>query len=158
MLLTTVGILPIVWLNQNKSMLANTLNTNEVKNSAGTEVEFSRLSTSNRETVFSQLSETPSQPHRLSIKHTESGKDLKLRRRSVVRFDKTVISGVDSATPITISAYCVLDLPIGGMSAIAEGTNVIAELMSFLASVGASTTILYDGTGSGANALLTGGL
>jgi hypothetical protein len=31
-------------------------------------------------------------------------------------------------------------------------------LMSFMASLGASTTILYDGTGNGANALLSGGL
>jgi hypothetical protein len=139
-------------------MLSNTLNTNEIKNAAGTEVEFSRLSTSNRETVFSQIAETPSLPHRLSIKHTESGKDMKLRRRSVVRFDKTVISGVDTVTPITISAYAVLDLPVGAMSAITEGTNVVAELVSFCASLGASTTILYDGTGNGATALLAGGL
>lgn len=139
-------------------MLTNTLNTNEVKNAAGTEVEFSRLSTSQRETVFAQVSETPSLPHRLSIKHQETGKDMKLRRRSVVRFDKTVISGVDSTTPITVSAYAVLDLPVGAMSAITEGTNVIAELMSFLASLGASTTILYDGTGNGAKSLLEGGL
>lgn len=139
-------------------MLSNTLNTNEVKNAAGTEVEFSRLSTSQRETVFSQIAETPSLPHRLSIKHTETGKDMKLRRRSLVRFDKTVISGVDNITPITISAYAVLDLPVGAMSAITEGTNVMAELMSFLASTGATTTILYDGTGNGAKSLLEGGL
>lgn len=139
-------------------MLSNTLNTNEIKNAAGTEVEFSRLSTSQRETVFAQISETPSLPHRLSIKHTETGRDMKLRRRSVVRFDKTVISGVDSVTPITISAYIVLDLPVGAMSAITEGTNTLAELLSFCASLGASTTILYDGTGNGAVALLQGGL
>jgi hypothetical protein len=139
-------------------MLSNTLNTNEIKNSAGTEVEFSRLSTSARETVFSQVAETPSLPHRLTIKHSESGSGMKLRRRSVVRFDKTVISGVDSATPITCSCYIVTDLPVGAMSAIAEGTNVVAETLSFCSSLGASTTILYDGTGNGATALLTGGL
>jgi len=140
------------------SMLSNTLNTNEIKNAAGTEVEFSRLSTSQRSTVFSQIAETPSLPHRLSISHQESGTGMKLRRRSLVRFDKTVISGVDSSTPITISAYAVLDLPVGAMSAITEGTNVLAELMSFCASLGATTTILYDGTGNGAAALLAGGL
>jgi hypothetical protein len=139
-------------------MLSNSLNTNEIKNAAGTEVEFSRISTSQRETVFSQVGETPSLPHRLTIKHSESGKDMKLRRRSLVRFDKTVISGVDSVTPITISAYAVLDIPVGAMAAITEGTNVVAELLSFCASLGATTTILYDGTGNGATALLTGGL
>ena len=139
-------------------MLANTLVTNEIKNSAGTEVEFQRISQGVRDTVFAQISEIPSLPHRLTIKHVESGQGLKLRRRSLVRFDKTVMSGVDTTLPITISAYAVVDLPVGAMSAIAEGSNVIAELMSFLASLGATTTILYDCTGNGAATLLNGGL
>jgi hypothetical protein len=139
-------------------MLADTLNTNEVKNSAGTEVEFSRLSTSNRDTEFAQIGETPSQPHRLLIKHQETGKGMSQRRRSVVRVDKTVISGVDSATPVTVSAYIVLDAPVGAMSSIAEATNVIAELLSFCATTGVGTTVLFDGSGNGATALLTGGL
>lgn len=139
-------------------MLSNTLNTNEIKNSAGTEVEFSRLSTSDRQTVFAQISETPSAPHRMTIGHQESGSGMKQRRRSVIRFDKTVISGVDSVTPITVSAYAVLDFPIGASTSSAEAANVLAELMSFLATTGAATTVLFDGTGNGATALLTGGL
>lgn len=139
-------------------MLNNTLNTNEVKNSAGTEVEFSRLSVSDRKTVFSQIAETPSQPHRLTIAHQESGTGMKLRRRSVIRVDKTVLSPVDSITPVTISAYIVLDTPQGALNTNAEVAHVIAELVSFTASTGATTTILYDGTGNGAKSLLEGGL
>lgn len=139
-------------------MLSNTLNTNEVKNAAGTEVEFQSISQSERSRVFAQVSETPSLTHRLSISHQESGKLIGKRRRSLVRIDKTVISGVDSVTPITVSAYVVLDLPVGAMSAITEGTNVLAELQSFLSTTGAGTTVLFDGTGNGAQALLTGGL
>jgi hypothetical protein len=139
-------------------MLANTLNTNEIKNAAGTEVEFSRISSDARSTEYAQITEVPSLPHRLRVSHQESGAGLKLRRRSVVRFDKTVMSGVDATLPITVSAYLVLDAPIGAMSAITEATNVIAEVMSFCASLGASTTILYDGTGNGAATLLSGGL
>ena len=139
-------------------MLSNTLNTNEVKNAAGTEVEFQSLSIDQRKRIFSQITEVPSLPHRLSISHLETGVGLKGRRRSVVRVDKTVVSGVDSVTPITASAYLVLDLPVGGMSAITEGANVLAELLSFCATTGAGTTVLFDGTGNGANALLTGGL
>jgi hypothetical protein len=139
-------------------MLANTLNTNEVKNASAAEVEFSRISTTDRQTVFAQISEAPSAPHRLTIKHLESGSGLNLRRRSLVRFDKTVISTVDSATPVVISAYAVLDAPTGALSANTEMKNVLAELMSFLASLGASTTILYDNTGNGAVALIEGGL
>lgn len=138
--------------------LSNTLVTNEVKNAAGSEVEFGRISTSARQTVFSQSAETPSLPHRLTVSHQESGAGIKQRRRSLVRFDKTVMSGVDATVPITISAYVVMDIPVGAMTSITEATNVLAELMSFTASLGASTTILYDGTGNGAVALLTGGL
>jgi hypothetical protein len=139
-------------------MLSNTLNTNEIKNAAGTEVEFSRLSTSDRQTEFAQIAETPSAPHRLSIRHQETGSGLKQRRRSVVRFDKVVISGVDSSTPITVSAYLVLDAPVGAMTSLTEAANVVAEVLSFCATTGAATTVLFDGTGNGAAALLNGGL
>lgn len=139
-------------------MLSNTLNTNEVKNSAGTEVEFERQKISDRSTVFSQISETPAQPHRLSISHLESGSGLQLRRRSLVRVDKTIISSVDSVTPVTVSAYTVLDIPVGAITTSAEPANVLAELVSFIASLGASTTILYDGTGNGAKSLISGSL
>lgn len=139
-------------------MLANTLNTNEVKDSAGVEVEFSRLSTSDRETEFSKVGETPSQPYRLKIKHQETGNGMSLRRRSVIRFDKTSISGVDSSTPVTTSAYIVLDAPVGAMTSMTEATNAIANLMSFCATTGAATTVLFDGTGNGAKTLLEGGL
>ena len=141
-------------------MLSNTLNTNEIKNSAGTEVEFQRIlgPGSDRSTVFAQITEAPSTPHRLTISHQEVGTGIKKRRRSVVRFDKTVMSTVDTTLPVVVSAYAVLDSPVGALVANTEPTNVVAELMSFLASLGASTTILYDGTGNGAAALLSGGL
>jgi len=136
--------------------LANTLNTNEVKNAAGTEVEFSRLSTTERATEYAQITELPNAPHRLKISHQESGSGYNLRRRSVVRLDKTV-TGV-SLQPRVVSAYLVLDAPVGDLAATTEMTNVVAEVLSFCASLGASTTILYDCTGNGAAALISGGL
>lgn len=139
-------------------MLSNSLNTNEVKNSAGTEVEFSRLSTTDRKTEFSQVGETPSSPYRLTIAHQENGSGMKMRRRSVVRFDKTSISGVDSVTPVTTSGYLVLDIPVGASTSTAEAANVLANVLSFCATTGAATTVLFDGTGNGAVALLAGGL
>lgn len=139
-------------------MLSNTLNTNEIKNAAGVEVEFNRLQTSDRSTVFSQIGEVPSAPHRLTLSHQESGSAMKKRRRSLVRFDKTVTSGVDNVTPITVSAYAVLDYPVGAMTTSTEAANVLAELMSFLATTGAATTVLFDCTGNGARELLNGGL
>lgn len=139
-------------------MLSNTLVTNEIKNSAGVEVEFQRLSTTDHATEFGLITETPSLPYRLKISHLETGAGLKRRRRSLIRFDKTTMSGVDATLPITTSAYLVLDFPVGAASSSAEAANVLANLMSFMASLGASTTILYDGTGNGAVTALTGGL
>jgi hypothetical protein len=139
-------------------VLSNTLNTNEIKNAAGTEVEFQRLSSSGRAAEFAQITEAPATPHRLNISHQEVGTGLKKRRRSVVRFDKTVVSTVDTATLVTVSAYAVLDYPVGGLIANTEATNVLAELMSFLATTGAATTVLFDCTGNGAATLINGGL
>lgn len=139
-------------------MLSNTLNTNEIKNAAGTEVEFQRLSTEARKTEFAQITEGPSLPHRLKIAHQESGSGVKARRRSVVRFDKTVMSTVDTTLPVTVSAYLVLDAPVGALLANTEMANVVAEVMSFCATTGAATTVLFDCTGNGAATLLNGGL
>lgn len=139
-------------------MLSITLNTNEIKNSAGTEVEFQRIDNKDRSVVYAQITEPPATPHRLTVSHQETGSGIKRRRRGLVRFDKTVMSTVDATVPVTISAYTVLDSPVGALVANTEPANVLAELMSFMASLGASTTILYDGTGNGAASLLSGGL
>jgi hypothetical protein len=139
-------------------MLPNTLNTNEVKNSSGTEVELQRLSTGLRTTEFAKIGETPSLPLRLKIAHQELGGGFKLVRRSKVGFDLTVISDVDNVTPVVISSYRVLQIPIGALASQTQIKNALAYSMSFEASLGASTTILYDCTGNGADVLLNGGL
>ncbi len=139
-------------------MLNNTLVTNEIKNSSGAEVEFSRISTVGRQTVFKAASETPSLPHRLTISHQESGSGLKLRRRSLVRFDLTVISTVNNVDPVVVSAYAVLDAPIGALATQADMKNVLANLNSFLSTTGAATAVLFDGSGNGTVALLNGEL
>jgi len=139
-------------------MYPATLVTNEVKNSAGTEVEFGRLSASGRQLVFALSGETPALPHRITISHQEIGSGLSARRRSSLRVDKVVTGQVDTTTSAKISFYAVADVPIGNLTSLAEVSNVAAELMSQIASKGASTTILYDGTGYGAEALINGSL
>lgn len=137
-------------------MLSNTLNTNEIKNASAAEVEFNRISTAARSTEFAQIAETPNQPHRLKVSHQESGTGSTARRRSLVRFDKTVI-GV-SGVPRTISAYTVLDAPVGDLSASTELKNTLAELLSFCSTTGAGTTVLFDCSGNGATVLIDGAL
>jgi len=136
--------------------LSTTLVTNEIKNAAGAEVEFRfKQNGPGARCEFAQVSESPAYPHRLSIAHQESGTGINATRRSVVRFDKTVASTVDATKACTISAYAVVSIPKGALIASTEVSNVIAELMSFLATQG-GTTVLYDCTGTGADVLLNG--
>lgn len=139
-------------------MLNNTLNTNEIKSAAGAGIAFQRLVTEGRSTVFAKVGESPSYQHRLSINHTEIGEGLKRRRRSNIRVDKMSLSTVDNETPVTASVYTVIDAPVGAITAMTEVTEVLANLMSFLATTGAGTTVLFDGSGNGAKALLEGSL
>lgn len=132
------------------------LNTNEVKDAAGVEVEFTHRNAEGRKHLYQKIGESPSAPHRLGINHSETGAGLKARRRSVVRFDKTFTSQVDAVTPVVASAYVVVDLPVGHMTTSAEAANVLANAMSFVCTTGAGTTVLFDGTGTGAKCLLNG--
>lgn len=139
-------------------MLSNLLNTNEVKDRTGTEVEFTRISTNGRETEFAKVGEVPSQPYRLYVKHTETGEGLRKRRRSTVMFRKTTIAEVDSVTPVTSGAYVVIDSPVGAMTTNNVLTDLIANLLSFVGTTGAASTVLFDGTGTGAKCLTNGDL
>jgi len=140
-------------------MLSNTLNTNEIKNAAGTEVEFEHLTGgSDRTRTFRQITEAYPYPNHLTLKHVETGSGINKIRRSLVRFDKTVASTVDATRTCVISIYQVGIIPVGALLASTEVANVNAQMGSFMYSLGASTTILYDGTGNGSVVLISGGL
>jgi hypothetical protein len=139
-------------------MLSNTLNTNEIKDADGVEQEFQRLSTIGRTTEFANITEAPDLPHRLKISHLEIGNGLKKRRRSVIRFDRTVVNQTDSTIREPVSAYVVLDAPIGILDDSSDMKDILANLQSFLSTTGAGTTVLFNGTGNGAVTLCTGGL
>lgn len=137
-------------------MLPTNLTTNEVKNSAGTEVEFNRLSTLDRSVTFAVSGEVPNLPHRIKVSHLETGSGTETVRRSVVRIDKSV-AGVSGKARI-ISFYVVAVIPVGDIANLTEATNTAAELNSFCSTTGAATTVLFDGTGYGTAALLNGSL
>lgn len=140
--------------------LATTLVTNEIKNAAGTEEEFQRLGPGNsaRSSVYAKIGEQPAYPHRFTISHEESGSGLNRRRRSVLRFDKTTAGQIDLDQLMRDSVYVVVDRQIGSQTTDALTKDLLANLMSMLASLGATTTILYDCTGTGASNLLSGGI
>jgi len=139
-------------------MLPEALNTNEIKNSAGTEVEFTRLDSDGRTVEYAQVAETPYLKNRMKIQHREVGDGIKRVRQSNLRFDKQSLSLVDNLTVVTTSVSLTLNAPVGALTTSAEMATVLAYMMSFLASLGANTTILYDGTGSGAKSLINGSL
>jgi len=139
-------------------MLPTTLNTNEVKDAAGAEIEFQRRFTDQSSLEFAKVGEAPYAPHRLLISHLESGVGIKLRRRSRIGFRIVHASDVDTALLVQTNGYVVLDSPIGAITTTAVPAKCLANLWSFCASLGASTTILYDGTGNGSVALLQGSL
>jgi hypothetical protein len=137
-------------------MLPTTLNTNEVKDTVNAELEFERKSTEGSKLVFAKIAETPNQPYRISVSHVEVGSGANLRRRSLYRVDKSV-AGV-SLLPRTVSAYVVLDAPVGDLSATTELKNVIANIASGLATPGVTSVIALDGSGTFATALINGTL
>jgi len=138
-------------------MLNDTLVTNEVKGTAGTEIEFQRLSTEGRSTEFAKVGELPGNFHRLIVSHQEVGTGASRRRRSRIAFELTAL-GADGVTPVKNSAYIVIDIPIGNLTTYDDTKTVLANLMSLLATTGAATTVLFDCTGNGAKALIDGSL
>lgn len=138
-------------------MLSSTLNTNEIKNASAVEVEFTHRDQTGREREYQQVAEVPARPHRLKIGHQENGDGLKRRRRSRIRFDKTVISDVDNVTPVTVSFVLYLDAPVGALVSTIEMQNVVAEGLSFVGTTDGST-LLHNCNGNGAKCLIYGEL
>lgn len=146
-------------INQNVGMsLPTTLNTNEVKNAAGTEVEFSSYDQSGRTRTFANSSESPAEPHRLSVSHQDIGSGLTKRRRSVVRVDYSKPGDINAETIVKHSAYLVVDTPVGNVNNYDDTKDALANLLSFCATTGAGTTVLFDCSGNGAAALVNGTL
>lgn len=140
-------------------MYPTALNTNEVKDKDGVEVEFVRRnSPDGKDLVFAKVGEAPNLPHRITTKHSETGAGVGLVRRSVVRVDKSFVGQVDSTRIETDSTYIVKVSPVGNMTAFTESQQTMANLLSFCASKGLTTTILFDGSGYGAEALINGTL
>jgi hypothetical protein len=106
-------------------MLSDTLVTNEVKVAAGTEIEFQRISSSERSTEFALIGELPGTPHRLLISHQEVGTGAQKRRRSRIGFELTKL-GADGLAYVKHNAYIVLDTPVGNIATYDDSKTVVA--------------------------------
>jgi hypothetical protein len=130
--------------------------TNEIKDAAGTEVEYALLSTNGSKSILKKVGESPAYSDRLTLSHQETGTGLAKRRRSLVRFDLYAAGQVDATVPAGASAYLVLDIPIGNQTSNALVLGALARLGSFVFTLSGNTTFLRDGTGTGAVVLLDG--
>jgi hypothetical protein len=135
------------------------LTTNEVKDRAGVEVQFLFFDDSPPRTrVYGRDAEAPNLPERIKVQHREVGKPgVTLRRQSNILFTKTVM-GSDTVTPVTIRGSISLDVPQGAINDFNAVKDVVAYMNSFMATTGAATTVLFDGTGYGSAALINGTL
>lgn len=154
--ITDEWLFPFVTSQACRSNMISSLKTNEVKQRAGTEVEFDWSRSDGRSVTLSAVVAAPSQPHTLKISHEETGSGTSRRRRSVCRFDKTIPGQVDIAATMKGSGYIVLDLPVGQMLDATLAQDLVAQLLSFVGTTGAATVVLFDGTGTGAIPLING--
>lgn len=130
------------------------LNTNEVKDKTGTEVEMLHWSNEGRVHIYHMSGEKPSEPAVLKVQHQESGTGFDAVRRSNARVDKSFVG--KSGKVAVASAYKVVVVPIGELDTLDVVKDVSAMLDSFCATTGAATAVLFDGSGTGDSALIYG--
>jgi hypothetical protein len=136
-------------------MLPTNLTTNEVMNTAGTEVEFLRWRTNERQVEFALSGEAPNLNNHLLVSHQSVGSGVDERRRSAVIVTKEVTgaSGVKRLIKVSI----VADIPEGDIATYTDVITAMAEAGSFTFTSGTSTFV-YAGTGNGASAIINGTL
>lgn len=141
-------------------MLPAALTTNEVKNASGTEVEFEFKKEEGSERIYALKGENPSSPQRIHFRYQETGKEgtVGRRRRSNLHITVQKPSEVDGVTPCVGKFDGTLDVPIGHMTTNDLAKLLIAYANSLLATNGAGTSVLFDGTGTAAAALINGTL
>jgi len=137
-------------------MISDNLNTNQVKNAAGTEIEFELKSRSENRAEWKKTSEVPGLPFRLVVQHQNIGSGVNQRRRSNLSILKLNQGGIDALKSVKTVCSFTLDIPVGNMpnQNLDDAKEVLAAAISMIASTGADTVVKFDGTGTAASALL----
>lgn len=137
--------------------LPQNLVTNEVKNAAGVEREFSfRDNSLPRCMEWMASNEAPYLPERIRIIHSDIGKPgLTLVRRSNIRCIKRVLA-YDGSTLVDIIDSRTLTIPIGALANYDSVKEVAAWQNSLCSTTGAGSTVLFDGSGTAMAALING--
>lgn len=138
-------------------MLAESLNTNQIKNAAGTEKEFFKIGPlGDSGSKYQLIPQDITEPHVMNVRHAIEGTGVGRKRKSVIRFEKSTAGLVDATKQATCWAQVTTSVDIGNLENLDNLKEVLANLMSFLATTGAGTTVLFDCTGTGAVSILEG--
>lgn len=137
-------------------MLPTNLTSNEVKDSAGTEVEFLRWRANERQVEFAKSGEAPNLNNHLLVSHQAIGSGVDERRRSAVIGTQEVTGA--SGVKRTIKCSIVWDIPEGDIANYTDVLNLTSKVGSFCFLDGTGTTFLFAGTGVGVAAAVNGTL
>jgi len=135
--------------------LSDNLNTNELKNAAGVEVEFTRFGGEGRTRLWQPVSVIPALPQILTVQHREIGAGFDRRRQSNITLYISTV-GTKDATKIVknkVSVSC--DVPVGNINDFSDIKYCLACVGSLLYTNG-TNTFVYDGSTPGAAALANG--
>lgn len=139
--------------------LPQNLNTNEVKDKTGTEKQYLFHDDPGRSIQYALDTALPSLPSILTIQHRDVGTPgtHTHRRQSNVNLVDTFVSQVDNVTKGKVRVSITVDSPEGMLTSRDIVKDALAKVTSFVATTG-TNTFLYDGTGTGAAALINGTL
>lgn len=135
-------------------MLPTVLNTNQVKSSAGVEVEFQQVDNQGRQVVYAKIGEAPNAEERILVSHQTTGSGAREVRRSMAAstFEE---AGLDGSI-VQWKAHLVLTAPQGNIANYNGAKEVLARLGSFVFLTGADNTFVFNGSGTGADSLING--
>lgn len=137
--------------------ISTALVTNEVKNSSATEVEFQSVENTGKMRVYAKIGEQPALETRLTVKHQEVGSGIKRKRESVAIITLNVVSDVDPALIVPVQAHVKLVHPIGALLTSTPAKDALAMVGTFVFTTDGAT-FNHAGGGTGASALLSGGI
>jgi hypothetical protein len=135
--------------------LADSLTTNELKDSTATEIEYLYFNQEARFKEWSKSGASPGLPDHLKIQHRDVGTGVDRVRQSNISLYKTEVGVYDTTKLAKSIASISLTVPEGNISVLTRAKDALACLGSLVFTNG-NTTFVYDATAPGGSALLNG--
>lgn len=140
-------------------MLPDNLDTNQVRNRLGAEVEFVYQDGAGGQfRVYKRKNGAPNLIETITVQHRTVGKGTERVRQSNISIVKEVVSDTDPTKRAIIRQSKSFWVPEGHLADLDDVKDVDAYMNTFCAqtSAGTSGVLVMDGTGLGAEALING--